>query len=254
MYQFFFLKNLTFLISNFYFSFSGCDNVCFNSFSPISNVRLWGLQLLSISIPITLYLVYIWHVIVRTQEENIQIGGKTGAADRALMRSGPLPKGRSKKLSLVPREKKVRKRNRNNNNNNNNNNNTKNDEEIDGKIDGRRDDFATNFSTSFEGECVEKNSNGKKWSFLDEFDKSFGITNSVSNPNSNNNNNAMTSTRAGRNSIRTINPPPNSHFNDELEDYGIYRLGGFLRNLVKGNFIFKKFRKFSRKIHANFIQ
>ena len=26
----------------------GCENVCFNEFAPISNVRLWGLQLLGI--------------------------------------------------------------------------------------------------------------------------------------------------------------------------------------------------------------
>ena len=40
----------------------GCDNVCFNRFTPISNVRLWGLQLLALCIPSALYLVYIWHL------------------------------------------------------------------------------------------------------------------------------------------------------------------------------------------------
>lgn len=28
----------------------GCENVCFNQFAPISNVRLWGLQLLGTDI------------------------------------------------------------------------------------------------------------------------------------------------------------------------------------------------------------
>ena len=47
----------------------GCDNVCFNRFAPLSNVRLWGLQLLSICIPVSLYLVYIWHLVSRAQHD-----------------------------------------------------------------------------------------------------------------------------------------------------------------------------------------
>jgi len=47
----------------------GCENVCFNEFAPISNVRLWGLQLLGCSIPACLYLVYVLHLVTRTQTD-----------------------------------------------------------------------------------------------------------------------------------------------------------------------------------------
>lgn len=47
----------------------GCDNVCFNRFTPLSNVRLWGLQLLALCIPCALYLVYLWHLVGRAQHD-----------------------------------------------------------------------------------------------------------------------------------------------------------------------------------------
>ena len=47
----------------------GCENVCFNEFAPISNTRLWGLQLLGCSIPACLYLVYVLHLVSRTQTD-----------------------------------------------------------------------------------------------------------------------------------------------------------------------------------------
>lgn len=47
----------------------GCDNVCFNRFAPLSNIRLWGLQLLALCIPSALYLIYIWHLVSRAQHD-----------------------------------------------------------------------------------------------------------------------------------------------------------------------------------------
>ncbi|CBY06789.1 unnamed protein product [Oikopleura dioica] len=48
----------------------GCENVCFNQFAPISNVRLWGLQLLGCCIPACLYLVYVLNLVSRAQNED----------------------------------------------------------------------------------------------------------------------------------------------------------------------------------------
>ncbi|XP_078489190.1 gap junction beta-2 protein-like [Ciona intestinalis] len=43
----------------------GCENVCFNTFAPVSNVRMWGLQILAVSVPGSLYFVYVMHVVSR---------------------------------------------------------------------------------------------------------------------------------------------------------------------------------------------
>ena len=46
----------------------GCDHLCFNELTPLSNVRLWGIQLLCISLPACLYLVYVWHLVVKNEK------------------------------------------------------------------------------------------------------------------------------------------------------------------------------------------
>jgi len=39
----------------------GCENVCFNDFSPISLIRLWALQILGVSLPAVIFMVYTAH-------------------------------------------------------------------------------------------------------------------------------------------------------------------------------------------------
>jgi len=39
----------------------GCENVCFNDFSPISLLRLWALQILAVSLPAVIFMVYTAH-------------------------------------------------------------------------------------------------------------------------------------------------------------------------------------------------
>jgi len=39
----------------------GCSNVCFNDFSPISLIRLWALQILGVSLPTVIFMVYTAH-------------------------------------------------------------------------------------------------------------------------------------------------------------------------------------------------
>ncbi|KAM4688416.1 gap junction gamma-2 protein isoform 1-T2 [Discoglossus pictus] len=47
----------------------GCDNVCYNSFAPLSHVRFWVFQIIMISAPSVMYLGYAIHRIARSSEE-----------------------------------------------------------------------------------------------------------------------------------------------------------------------------------------
>lgn len=47
----------------------GCDNVCYDSFAPLSHVRFWVFQIIMISTPSVMYLGYAIHKIARTSEE-----------------------------------------------------------------------------------------------------------------------------------------------------------------------------------------
>ncbi|KAK7158640.1 hypothetical protein R3I94_005088 [Phoxinus phoxinus] len=46
----------------------GCDNVCYDSFAPLSHVRFWVFQIIMISTPSVMYLGYAIHKIARTSE------------------------------------------------------------------------------------------------------------------------------------------------------------------------------------------
>ncbi|KAI5629304.1 gap junction gamma-2 protein [Silurus asotus] len=48
----------------------GCDNVCYDSFAPLSHVRFWVFQIIMISTPSVMYLGYAIHKIARTSEED----------------------------------------------------------------------------------------------------------------------------------------------------------------------------------------
>ena len=39
----------------------GCTNVCFDSFSPVSHVRFWGFQIIFVSVPSVLFILYSGH-------------------------------------------------------------------------------------------------------------------------------------------------------------------------------------------------
>ncbi|XP_051554003.1 gap junction gamma-1 protein-like [Myxocyprinus asiaticus] len=47
----------------------GCDNVCYDSFAPLSHVRFWVFQIIMISTPSVMYLGYAIHKIARSSEE-----------------------------------------------------------------------------------------------------------------------------------------------------------------------------------------
>ncbi|XP_056408536.1 gap junction gamma-1 protein-like [Hyla sarda] len=48
----------------------GCDNVCYDSFAPLSHVRFWVFQIIMISAPSVMYLGYAIHRIARVSEED----------------------------------------------------------------------------------------------------------------------------------------------------------------------------------------
>ena len=47
----------------------GCNNVCFNLFAPINQVRLWSIQLLAITAPLALYSVFVFHLLDKRKEK-----------------------------------------------------------------------------------------------------------------------------------------------------------------------------------------
>ncbi|XP_063780407.1 gap junction gamma-1 protein-like [Pseudophryne corroboree] len=48
----------------------GCENVCYDSFAPLSHVRFWVFQIIMISAPSVMYLGYAIHRIARASEED----------------------------------------------------------------------------------------------------------------------------------------------------------------------------------------
>ncbi|KAG8443508.1 hypothetical protein GDO86_012055 [Hymenochirus boettgeri] len=48
----------------------GCDNVCYDSFAPLSHVRFWVFQIIMISAPSVMYLGYAIHKIARSTEDD----------------------------------------------------------------------------------------------------------------------------------------------------------------------------------------
>ncbi|XP_073485571.1 gap junction gamma-2 protein [Aquarana catesbeiana] len=48
----------------------GCDNVCYDSFAPLSHVRFWVFQIIMISTPAVMYLGYAIHKIARAAEND----------------------------------------------------------------------------------------------------------------------------------------------------------------------------------------
>lgn len=58
----------------------GCNNVCFNQFAPINSVRLWSMQILAITAPLALYIVFVFHL---AEERRQKEKSDTEKADEA---------------------------------------------------------------------------------------------------------------------------------------------------------------------------
>lgn len=48
----------------------GCNNVCFNKFSPISHLRFWGFQMIIVTLPSIIFLIYTGHKTKEAMEKN----------------------------------------------------------------------------------------------------------------------------------------------------------------------------------------
>ncbi|XP_076822802.1 gap junction beta-2 protein-like isoform X4 [Clavelina lepadiformis] len=63
----------------------GCENVCFNKFAPVSNVRMWGMQMLSVSIPGAFYFVYVLHVVSREKNRQTSSDDVTNSQNLSIL-------------------------------------------------------------------------------------------------------------------------------------------------------------------------
>lgn len=66
----------------------GCDNVCYDSFAPLSHIRFWVFQIIMISTPSIMYLGYAIHKIARASED-----GEEKAKRRQRWRDTDRPEG-----------------------------------------------------------------------------------------------------------------------------------------------------------------
>lgn len=51
----------------------GCNNVCFNYFSPISHIRFWGFQLVACSLPSVIFIIYSGHKTHQLVEKEMEL-------------------------------------------------------------------------------------------------------------------------------------------------------------------------------------
>lgn len=65
----------------------GCNNVCYDTFAPVSHLRFWVFQIVLVSTPSIFYIVYVLHKIAKDEKlemENVQV-----VAKRPLARERP---------------------------------------------------------------------------------------------------------------------------------------------------------------------
>ncbi|XP_075918823.1 gap junction gamma-1 protein-like [Petromyzon marinus] len=65
----------------------GCENVCYDSFAPLSHVRFWVFQIIAVATPTILYLGFAVHRITRIEykrDEQTKRAKRTGGPDRVV--------------------------------------------------------------------------------------------------------------------------------------------------------------------------
>ncbi|XP_075916279.1 gap junction gamma-1 protein-like [Petromyzon marinus] len=65
----------------------GCENVCYDSFAPLSHVRFWVFQIIAVATPTILYLGFAVHRITRIEymrDEQTKRAKRTGGPDRVI--------------------------------------------------------------------------------------------------------------------------------------------------------------------------
>ncbi|KAG9341381.1 hypothetical protein JZ751_019188 [Albula glossodonta] len=66
----------------------GCNNVCYDTFAPVSHLRFWVFQIVLVSTPSIFYIVYVLHKIAKDEKLEIE-------KVQVLAKRGPPPKERS---------------------------------------------------------------------------------------------------------------------------------------------------------------
>ncbi|KAL0994188.1 hypothetical protein UPYG_G00118940 [Umbra pygmaea] len=69
----------------------GCNNVCYDTFAPVSHLRFWVFQIVLVSTPSIFYIVYVLHKIAKDEkfeDENIQVVAKHPPVCKRLKRNG----------------------------------------------------------------------------------------------------------------------------------------------------------------------
>ncbi|KAM6970180.1 gap junction delta-2 protein [Aplochiton taeniatus] len=52
----------------------GCNNVCYDTFAPVSHLRFWVFQIVLVSTPSIFYIVYVLHKIAKDEKQDIKRG------------------------------------------------------------------------------------------------------------------------------------------------------------------------------------
>nr|CAB3249157.1 gap junction delta-2 protein-like [Phallusia mammillata] len=61
----------------------GCDNICFNQFSPISHIRFWAMQILLVCLPSIVFIVWAMHALNIAKEKREKLEKEQQQADAA---------------------------------------------------------------------------------------------------------------------------------------------------------------------------
>uniref|UniRef100_H2Y5A2 Gap junction protein n=1 Tax=Ciona savignyi TaxID=51511 RepID=H2Y5A2_CIOSA len=77
----------------------GCSNVCFNAFSPISQLRFWSLMVLVVSTPGILFCIYASHKIYHAY---VKSWDATSEIDRGLDHPRPMANGKRRRGDAPP--------------------------------------------------------------------------------------------------------------------------------------------------------
>lgn len=63
--------------------------MCFNRFSPLSHVRFWGFEIIAVSLPSIIFIVYAAHEVARKFSKGTPNAGKFGTIKGPIARIGP---------------------------------------------------------------------------------------------------------------------------------------------------------------------
>ena len=81
----------------------GCENVCFNKFSPISHLRYWSFQILAVAMPSVIFVIYSGHK-GKEREKLAKLEAKDNANEMKKMMAPTMLGKRLEESSRDPRD------------------------------------------------------------------------------------------------------------------------------------------------------